>query len=187
MATISKGIVVTTSEYTKDFLIPCLNSLKNTHYNLLIVCNDTDPDIAQKWLKQNRNGQDDEVVCNNWNAFELGGIYRGTQHFDEFIHLMDTSIVKNIKFFEKVFDIEGHVFFTNGGYHYMGKFITNDLPEIPKIDNKAEAIRLELRWLHGKQWSHFEPDLPVHTNIFKKGRMILENRYLIKSKGTWSI
>lgn len=191
MATISRGIVITTSEHTKDFLIECLNSLKNAPYSVLVVCNDTDTIVAKKWLKRHRHRFDDEVVHNDWNAFELGGVYRGKQNFDEFVHLMDTTVIKDISVFEKVFNIDGHVFFTNGGYHYMGKFVSNDLPEIPKIDNKNDAIALELRWLHGKMRTYFIPDLPVHTNIFEEihgaKRMVLENVFLKKWKGTFHI
>jgi len=191
MATVSKGIVITTSEHTKDFLIECLNSLKNAPYSVLVVCNNTDTAPAKKWLKKHRHRFEDEVVFNNWNAFELGGIYRGKQNFDEFVHLMDTTIVKDISVFDEVFKLDGHVFFTNGGYHYMGKFVSSELPEIPRVDNKNDAIALELRWLNGKMRTYFTPDLPVHTNVFEeihgKTRMRLENDYLIKFKGTYHL
>lgn len=129
------------------------------------------------------------VVANDWNGFELGGILRGKEFFDEFVHLMDTTIIKNKQLFEDAFLKPGHVFFTQGGYHYMGKFVSDDLPMIPKINTKAEAVAMELTWLGNKPRTYFTPDLPVHTDVFveKYGRknMVLENEFMKKFKATW--
>lgn len=182
MAEISKGIVITTSEHTKDYLLPLLHSIKDTKYSVLVVSNGGyEPKI---------NFNDVYLYVNNWNGFDLGGIIRGKEYFDEFIHLMDSCIIKDISLFDKLFNIDGTVFLTNGGYHYMGKFVSKLLPEIPKISTKQEAIDFELHWLK-KPYTYFEPDLSVHTDIFEEKygqrRMRLENDYLIKWKGTWSL
>lgn len=178
MAKIPFGIVITTSEFTKDFLPQCLNSIKDTQYPILVVGNNYIPD------------SDYPIVINRWNAFELGGILQGKKHFTEFVHLMDTTIVKDITLFDKLLEIEGNVFLTHGGYHYMGKFVSDLLPEIPKISTKEEAIQLELHWLK-KPYTFFEPDLPVHTDVFEEihgsKRMKLENDFIIKYKGTYHI
>lgn len=162
-----QGIVITTSEYTKDFLIPLCRSLFNVKYPITIYKN----------TKEN-------------NGWELAGIQKGKETYDEFIHLMDSTIVKDISLFNKLFEIEGNVFLTNGGYHYMGKFISKTLPEIPKISTKQEAIDWELKWLP-KPHKYFKPDLPVHTNVFEEihgqKRMRLENDYIIKYKGTYHL
>ena len=186
-----KGIVITTSEHTKDFLVDCLNSIipphisAKTNYPILVVHNDSNI-VYSKDLETGITH-----VGNNWNGFELGGILRGKETFSEFVHLMDTTIVKDSSIFDKLFEYKGHVFLTDGGYHYMGKFNSNDLPEIPKINSKPEAIALELHWLRGREAFYFKPDLPVHTNVFeeKHGRknMVLENDFIIKYKATWSL
>lgn len=183
----SRGIVVTTSEYTKDFLTECLNSIKNTPYPILIVSNGGYDPIEEI------NALGDHFEClqiNPWNGFELGGIGRGKDYFGEFIHLMDSCIVKDISLFDKLFEMEGNVFLTEGGYHYMGKFVSESLPYIPTIDNKNDAIALELQWLK-KPYSCFTPDLPVHTDVFEEKhgqrRMVLENEYIIKYKGTFHL
>ena len=167
MAKISKGIVITTSNYTNKYLPDILKSIKETNYPVYIHTN-TDKD----------------------NRWELGGIQTGKDNYDQFIHLMDSTIIKHISMFEKLFKIEGNVFLTNGGYHYMGKFVSDTLPEIPKISTKEEAIYWELRWLP-KPHKYFEPDLPVHTEVFEEKfgerRMKLENDYIIKWKGTFHI
>lgn len=163
----SKGIVITTSEYTKDFLFDCLKSV-GTKYPVLV----------------HMNTQDN-------NGWELAGIQKGKENFDEFIHLMDTCIIKDVSLFDKLFAIEGHVFLTEGGYHYMGKFVSNDIPPLQNVTTKDQAIQQELRWLHGKQRTYFKPDLPVHTDTFElihdQPRMRLSNDFIIKWKGTWSL
>lgn len=167
MERVHRGIVVTTSEHTKDWLFDCLKSIGNKYPTLLRV------NTPQK------------------NRWELGGIQLGKDIFDEFIHLMDTTIVKDNTLFDRLFELPGHIFLTEGGYHYMGKFVSKDLPEIPKINTKEEAIALELHWLDGYSRTYFKPDLPVHTNVFeeKHGRrnMVLENEYLIKYKATFQV
>lgn len=176
---VSKGIVVTTSEFTKDFLKPCLDSLKGTKYNILVVSNGGYiPDVPKGT----------NIVVNSWNGWEIGGIQRGKETFNEFVHIMDTTIIKDISLFDKVFAIKGNVVFTKGNYHYMGKFVTKDMPNLPRVHDKTTAIMLEVRWLDGFQYTEFQPDLPVHSltweMIHGMKRMRLENDYMIKWKGT---
>ncbi len=178
----TKGIVIGTSESSKEFLKPLLDSIKDTKYDILIVSNGGyKPDL----LYFDRQY---ELVINEFNGWELAVIEQGKKHFDEFIHIHDTTLIKDISFFDKVFDIEGHVVFTKGNYHYMGKFVSNNLPNLPRVHDKVMAIMLEVRWLDDYPYTEFEPDLPVHTlnyeEIHGKRRMRLENEYMIKWKGT---
>ncbi len=166
MARISKGIVITTSDFTNKYLHPLLDSIK-TDYPIYIHKN-----------------------TNENNGWELAGLQAGKDNFEEFIHLMDSTLIKDISLFDKLFEIEGNVFLTEGMYHYMGKFVSDTLPELPKITTKAEAIQYELHWYKGEK-KYFKPDLPVHTDIFEEihgqKRMKLENDYMIKWKGTYSL
>lgn len=167
MAKISKGILITTSDYTKDYLEPLLESIKETKYPIVIHTN-----------------------TNENNGWELAGIKKGKDTYDEFIHLMDSTLIKDISLFDKLFEMEGNVFLTQGGYHYMGKFVSKTLPDLPNVSTKQEAIVYELHWLP-KPHKYFEPDLPVHTDKFEdkygQKRMRLENDYIIKWKGTFFI
>lgn len=162
-----KGIIITTSDYTKEYLQPLLDSLKDCKYDIII----------------HKNTEDN-------NGWELAGIQKGKETFTEFVHIMDSTLIKDITLFDKLFEIEGNVFLTQGGYHYMGKFVSDKLPPIPKISSKAEAIAYELHWYKGEK-KYFEPDLPVHTDIFEEKhgqrRMRLENDFIIKWKGTYHI
>ena len=178
MESIKRGVVVGTSAFTKDFLKPCLDSLKGTPYKILVVSNDHyTPDFPIE-----------NLVVNDWNGWELAVIQRGKDEFDEFVHIMDTTLIKDISLFDKLFAIEGNVVLTKGNFHYMGKFVTKELPNLPIVHDKTLAIYLEVRWLDGFKYTEFEPDLPVHTNVFEEihgmNRMKLENEYMIKWKGT---
>jgi len=173
-----KGIVIGTSEFTKDFLKPCLDSLKGTPYKILVVSNGGyKPDFPI-----------DNLVINNWNGWEIAVLQRGKETFSEFIHIMDTTIIKDITMFEKLFAIDGNVVLTAGNFHYMGKFVTRELPNLPIVRDKTTAIMLEVRWLDGFKYTEFEPDLPVHSLVWEEihgmKRMRLENKYMIKYKGT---
>ena len=174
-----KGIVIGTSAFTKDFLKPCLDSLKGTPYKILVVSNDNyTPDFPV-----------DNLIVNEWNGWELAVLQRGKDNFDEFIHIMDTTLIKDITMFDKLFALEGNVVLTKGNFHYMGKFVTKELPNLPIVHEKLLAVYLEVRWLDGFKYTEFTPNLPVHTNVFEEihgmKRMKLENEYMIKWKGTY--
>lgn len=163
----NRGIVITTSDHTKAWLPEMLESIKDVKYPIYIQDNGAS------------------------GGFELAGIQAGKERFNEFVHLMDSAVIKDTTLFDKLFWMPGHVFLTKGGYHYMGKFVSDNLPMIPKVNNKGEAITYELSWLGEKPRSYFSPDLPVHTDVFeeKHGRrnMVLENPFIIKYKATWSL
>lgn len=184
-----RGIVITTSKYTKDFLIPLLDSMfqliKSDKYPVLILSNDGyEPRIPERFGLLH----DIRLMINHTNGWEIAGIQAGKDTFDEFVHIMDTTIIKDISLFDKAFAIKGHVVFTKGNFHYMGKFVSKELPNLPIVKDKSTAIMLEVRWLDGFTYTEFEPDLKVHSNIweekFGQNRMRLENEYMIKWKGT---
>lgn len=164
---ISKGIVITTSDHTKQWLPQLLESIKGTNYPVTI----------------HNNGSE--------GGWEMAGVQKGKDIYDEFVHLMDTTVIKDISLFDKLFAIDGNVFLTEGGYHYMGKFLSNELPNLPVVSNKQEAINQELKWFKGMKYSLFSPNLPVHTDVFEtkhdQRRMKMENDYMIKWKGTYQI
>jgi hypothetical protein len=181
------GICITTSRYTKDFLKDCLNSIKNIKYPILIVSNDNyDPSNVIKSIQWDSPDSVD-LIINEQNLWEMGGIQRGKEVFDIFCHIMDTSVIKDISLFDRLFEIDGNVVLTKGNFHYMGKFETAKLPNLPIITDKDTAIKLEAHWL--KYYKEFRPDLPVQTEIFEdkfgQRRMRLENKYMIKWKGTF--
>ena len=172
-----KGIVIGTSEFSKDFLKPLLDSIKDTKYDILVVSNDYRPNFYIK-----------DLIINDHNGWELACITRGKENFDEFCFIHDTTLIKDISMFDKLFEIEGNVVLTAGNYHYQGKFVTKELPNLPIVHDKVTAIMLETIWLDGYKYTEFKPDLPAHTLIYEEihgmKRMRLENEYMIKWKGT---
>jgi len=177
-----RGIVITTSAYTSAFLKDCLQSIEKTPYPILILSNDKyTPDLSYF------NRQYD-LVINEQNGWEIAGIQAGKEKFEDFIHLMDTIVVKDISLFDKLFEIDGNVVLTHGNFHYMGRFVSSELPNLPIVHDKATAIMLECRWLDGYKFTEFEPNLPVHSlkwvMIHGQNRMEISNQYITKWKGT---
>lgn len=186
-----KGIVIGTSEYSKDFLRPLLDSIKEIKYNVLIVSNGSyNPvEVIDSFLKENSIPKSRySLVINSFNGWEVACIQRGKETFNEFIFIHDTTLIKDISFFDKVFAIEGNVVFTKGNFHYMGKFVTRELPNLPRVHDKVTAIMMETTWLNGFKFTEFNPDLPVHSLNYEEmhgmKRMRIENEYMVKWKGT---
>lgn len=188
-----RGIVITTSKHTYNFLADCLRSVRDAGYPILVVYNDEEYTLDSGNMKVH---EDFLVVYNNWNGFELGGIKRGAEFFDEFIHLMDTTVVLNTEMIETMFKEEGSVYLCNRFFSYLGKYKKEIVDQIgvPKVTNKEEAIRQELEWNrryleNDPKAVQFYPQLPITTDIFeeKYGRinMILSNGFIIKYKARW--
>jgi len=178
---VKRGIVVTTSEYTKDFLKNCLESIKGAKYPITILSNGGYiPDLT--WTGYVYN-----VIINPINGWEMAGIQAGKDNFDEFVHIMDTTVIKDISLFDRLFELDGNIALTQGHFHYMGKYETAKLPNLPIITSKEVAIMLEAHWL--KYYKEFKPDLPCLSEVIEEvhgqRRMKLENDYMIKWKGTW--
>jgi phosphatidylinositol kinase/protein kinase (PI-3 family) len=168
MATISKGIVISASEYSRPFYEDLMKSIK-TDYPIYIC-----------WEGLGRPEE----------SFEIGAIQAGKEKFDEFIYLHDTVYIKDNKLFDELFAINGNVFLTESCYHYFGKYVSKEIPELPEVKNKEDAVKYELNWFKDMVHTVFHNQLPVISETFeeKYGRtnMRLENNYLIKFKARWS-
>lgn len=177
---VKRGIVITTSLYTKDFLKDCLDSIKEVKYPIIVLSNGGYRPQLDWNLMQNV-----KLIINPVNGWEMAGIQAGKDNFDEFVHIMDTTIIKDISMFDKLFAMSENVVLTKGNFHFMGKFETARLPNLPQVTSKDVAIMLEAHWL--KYYREFTPDLPVQTDIWEvvhgQRRMRLENDYMIKWKG----
>lgn len=193
-----KGIVITTSAHTKDFFFDCLMSCLQDKYPILVVANGGHKIVISKSLGKEWEEKGYKVMCceNERNAFELGGIERGMEHFDEFIHLMDTCVVHDQRMFDMMFEMNCPVHLCRGFFSYLGKYYTAVLKQVgvPKISDKEAAIYWERHWnemyLRASMYaSQFIPELPITTDVFeeKYGRknMVLTNGFITKYKGTW--
>jgi hypothetical protein len=163
-----RGIVIACTEKSRPFYEELVKTLK-TPYPILF-----------SWEGAGRDVQ----------SHEYGAVAQAKELFDEFVFLHDSVLIKDNSLFDKLFYTPGHVALTAGFYHLMGKFISADLPEIPVVHTKRESIEKELGWFT-KPYSVFPEQLPYISNVFefKNGRnnMVLENSYMVKYKGHWSM
>lgn len=178
---VKRGVVITTSSYTSAFLKDCLESIKDIKYPIIVLSNGGyQPNILNLYPGI-------QLKINPINGWELAGIRAGKDNFDSFVHLMDTTIVKDISMFDKLFAFapDENVVLTKGHFHYMGKYITSKLPNLPIVTSKEVAIMLEAHWL--KYYREFIPDLPVQSDTWEvvhgQRRMRLENEFMVKWKG----
>ena len=146
-----QGIIIVTSEPTKAFLSDCIKSCQQDKYPILVVSNNGYmPYVPISGI---------QIVVNDWNGFELGGIVRGMEYFDEFILLQDTTIVKDQSIFDIAFSFPGSVYFTEDlAYHYCAKFRTEVLKKmtIPRVHTVREATDNERSF--GLQYLQLEPE-----------------------------
>lgn len=183
------GIVITTSPASQQWLPGCLASVQRYagERPILVVGNQCTPSLPPFV----------PCVTNDWNAWELGGIIRGSEQFETFVHLMDTTEVTHPELFSRLDTCPSGVYLCDGFFSYLGKYVSQYIHEIgvPRIQTKTEAIHHERHWnaLY-LQRDHaavaFDPALPIHTHEFEEkfGRtnMVLRNGYLTKWKGTWA-
>lgn len=189
-----RGIVITTSPYTKLFADDCIRSVETSGYPILLVVNDEH--YGKTGIVHQSNDKKFTIYVNDWNGFELGGILRGSEFFDEFVHIMDTCVVEDASMFEKMFAHDGSVHLCRGFFSYLGKYQSEIIKKIgvPKIHTKEEAIKEEWQWngiylQNDPKAQQFQPELPVTTNEFveRHGRrnMVLKNGFITKYKATW--
>jgi hypothetical protein len=182
-----QGIVIVTSEATKDFLDESIYSCLQTKYPILVVSNlNYSPEIKYDEVK---------LIVNDWNGYELGGIERGMEEFDEFILLHDTVIIKDQKLFDLCFEFDGSVGLTKDlAYSYCGKFRTEILQQmsLPRVYSYQEAVDQErpfgVKYLEiEKKYMEIEPlgagdhSIPLVERHGRQG-IILSNNYLEKHK-----
>lgn len=187
-----KGIVITTSPHTYRWLDDCIASVEKLGYPILLVINDETSPVNML------RSDDGNRICvvNDWNGFELGGIMRGAEYFDEFVHLMDTCVVRNPEMIEKMFQHDGSVYLCKGFFSYLGKYKSDVLAKvgIPRVENKEMAIHHERYWHErylacDRKAIQFDPPLPITTDLFERKydrqNMVLGNGYITKWKATW--
>jgi len=124
--------------------------------------------------------------------YDSGAFYYAQEHgIKEFIPLHDSMVVKDLALFDKAFSLKGNVAFAEKFLMSFGKWDLSKIqPLHPKATDKKSALAFE-EWTQKFQPDHIIEPLLKDTDIFteKHGekRMVLENQYIIKYKGTWDI
>lgn len=168
---ISKAIIIPTHPNFQHWLLDCLHSLKGCKYPIVIVHN-----------------YDDN------NEYEMRAVKYGKEHFDEFVVLHDTTVVKDQLMFDAMFSRPETVFMNSQGQMFLNKYVSSQLPpSLPFVHDKRTAVNAETT-LHNDIRKLFpvfvlDPDFKDGDKREEKhGRtnMVIENDYIIKYKGCWS-
>jgi hypothetical protein len=169
---VKQAIVILHARGENKWLQPLLDSIQ-THYPIIVT--NHDPEI--------------------WCMGAIKQVFENT-NFDEILILNESMIVKNNLIWELCFsDNKGKPCMLAENYlMFLGKFNRN-IPPIPTVKNKREDVLLgEGSWCI--EYKDLNPDYvaiqplkdtQVFTEIHGQKRMVLENDYFIKYKGTWDI
>ncbi|MCH9739509.1 MAG: hypothetical protein K0U38_01520 [Epsilonproteobacteria bacterium] len=139
------------------------------------------------------------IILSDYN-YELGKIKFMVEHidFDEFLLLHDTCEIKDTSLFDIVFKLMSgkSVSLSTSPSpcgSYLGKYRREVLEKmtIPKISSKLETVDQEeiFNRSYPDEWHYLKPTLKnsnIFVNKFGKDVMVLENKYLIKYKSTWT-
>lgn len=172
-----QAIVIYTHHNAPGALENCLNSLRGYFkYPIIILYND-----------------DWEIGCIKW-------MYKHTD-YDEFFLMQDTVEIKDTAIFDILFEQWAGVSICVApkANSYLVKYCREDLNKIniPTAHNKREAVNYEWDFWNYAYFvksrtgvaSPFILDSLGPENVFEekfgKMRQKLENKYLIKYKGTW--
>jgi len=125
-------------------------------------------------------------------AYDAAAFYYATEHnIEEFVVLHDTMEIKDITLFDKLFELDGNVQLSHLWQMCLGKFTLNRLtPLPPKPFGKLPAIKFEGTYVRTIKADHKPFPLLEDTSVFVekhgKKRMVIENEYILKYKGTWN-
>lgn len=131
-------------------------------------------------------------VVDGGSTFDPMGFYHAKKKgYKNFVLLHDTCVVKDQKLFDILFSHDEHVSLSPGFLMCMGKYRLDKLPELPPQPmTKRQAVEFEGQYCSALRGECLFPDF-VDSDVFeeKNGRnnLILENEYLKKYKGFWSI
>lgn len=169
----NQGIIIVAHPANKLFLDDLLSDLQECPYPIVIVYN-TDEN----------------------NGWEYRGIEVGRNLFHNFILLHDTLRVKHIGLMEDMFLYTGKVSLLGKFNGFMGKY-GDSIPSFATPNSKQESILLEVIWSNVCTSSDydeiFERDDFIDgwsltdriETIHGQERMVYENDYIIKYKGTY--
>lgn len=129
-------------------------------------------------------------VVDGKSTFDPMGFYYGVEKkIREFVLIHDSVFIKDLKFLDTLFEIQGHVAFMPGFLSCLGKYVTEDLPPLPPQPmTKHQGVAFESGYCGHLQGHVMFPNLGDGNRFEEKnGRnnMIIENDLFIKFKGFW--
>jgi hypothetical protein len=157
----------------------------------------------EKWISQCVKSLGDlPYIVVSTDGYELGKIrwvYENT-NLDRWFLIHDSVLIKDTSLFDLAFSYPKSVAVSNCPTKfgmYLGIYQRETLSKvgIPHANSKEDAIRYEIEW--SNKYCEEEGDVPTlfpdfvdhnHNGIkdvFGRRNLVLENKYLIKYKGTW--
>lgn len=165
-----------------------------------IVIGSTPDDVGREWLSDLLKSVNTiyPVVIDWTYGFELHSIALGSELFDEFVFLPQSTIIINNALWMVVFEqCRGKAVSLSNTPSvfgmYLGKYLSEDVKKttIPTVISKDDAIQREITWTadYASRRAYFPLcDMP-HTDVFeyRHGRknMVTENLWLRRYKGSW--
>jgi hypothetical protein len=194
---IKRGIVICTYSGGAEQLDALLTTLVGCKYPIYIVVNDsTHADV--RWIcRLQRWGA--TIIMNPEDSYECGAIQEVLKQtdLDEFIFLQDTFEILDQSIFDMAFEHPTSVSFNPYFECFAGKWRRKALEnvEIPKTLTKVDAVITgeskftALYRMIEKTHVLFPTfvDCDRFEERFGRKNMVIENAYLRKWKGTWSL
>jgi len=196
---LKQGIIIVTHEKVRKYFDNLVKSLKGCKYPIHIVVNETSkkPYYTEKIKKQFES-----VIEFEGNHYELSAFEANKKlKLDEFLLLPATTEIVDQSVLDMVFNnLKGRsvafsTYPTAFGM-FIGKYrkLVLDKMEFLMPENKAEAVEMEM--VFNNQYVQIDPNTIVlwkdfvdNDNIVEKfgeKRMLIENKFIKKWKGTWS-
>ena len=167
----------------------------------MLVVIGSSPD-RQRWLSDCSASIKREHIAVVNSGYELGKIrwVMENTNADRFLFLQDSWQVKDEGFWDLLEAQSGSVAITNDPYYYgcyagvYERWVIEQIG-IPVMADKADAIRNEVAW-HQSYFSTVG-ELPVlfpelrdsnatrQVQLHDRNNLVLENKYIVKYKGTW--
>lgn len=199
-ATNKQAVVVGAHFGNRKWLKNCLQTLEGLKYPLVIVVNEGHL-APENWLKMLARRADDVFLIHR-NSYSPGVLQAVLDHteYDEILHLHDSVEIKDHEMFRLIFEDHAgkSVSLSHGYLMYMGKFLRPVLQSvgIPAVATKRLEHHNEFAWTKryieatGGNFIELWPswtDGDVFVEKFGTKRMLLENDFIRKYKGTWDV
>lgn len=201
----SDGIVICTHPENVLFFENLAESLNGFRaYPVHVVVNGCPGMVPEYWSRLKTATQ--RFDCHTMtvkpeDTFELGALEtaRDDGKFDQIFLLQDSCEVKTPDLFRLAFEEyrDRTVALGHNLFMFLGKYLRRvlDVIELPQVRTKGDSIRQEVEFNHGYLQRDpaavfLQPQLcdgPVFEEKFGRLNMVLENPWIKKYKGKWSL
>lgn len=188
------GIAIVSHPENKDWMWNCLSGLDKSVPRVVVV-NDGFKEAPYYYEKRKATGE--TFLLRSDDGWELGALKTALEFtdWDEIFLMQDTVEVKDNSVWKTIFEDNElrDVSVFDRYLCYLGKYIRGRLPPIEVPVDKRDAVEMESRWngeyLKGSDVLTLSPgmrDSNVFVEKFGKRRMVIENDWFRKYKGTWN-